>query len=263
VSHATLLYGARLPRLRVHGTCGRRCLLVVSTTDSLRDALATCPPGATICIQPACMRGLRRDAGRYATRNRAPRPVRLTLPEGGAARCSPVLRRQRASASRPGKPDGHPRHGDRSLASRSAWPRDRDQPERLGRHAARRLLGERRGRHLPCDGSTLAAYDCEFEANQFGAYLDAGASAQFYECRFSSNTYGLVAGKGVQVLLRECSLDRSSEIGARFSARKRPSITAPSETTDGGSSWAETRGRPRSSAWMTARFWAVEKSDSP
>ncbi|MEW5825879.1 MAG: right-handed parallel beta-helix repeat-containing protein [Candidatus Bipolaricaulota bacterium] len=196
-----------------HAVAQDACLLTVSSTEALRDVLLSARPGATICLRAGTYTGpfeVTHDVTLQGTGH--PVAVVLVLPAGATGSVVSLsytgTRRLRVALE------------NLTVAARSEAEASTDRKHAvfagpdvgLTMHRVICVASDGAGVYLARNAS-LAAGDCEFRASRFGAYLDAGAVAQFHETRFSANAYGLVAGKDTQTLLRGCEFNDNTEVG--------------------------------------------------
>lgn len=190
------------------------CTITVSTSDSLRDAVDTLPPGSIICLRPGAY-----EAGFEIKRD-------LTLRGSGSAGAVVLIAPKEAdqpvlSAYSYGGPLCVRLE---NLTLTGAVGEDPDSARRFAHglrierdvHALLRnvVCGDNEGAGVYVDrDSSLVAYDCTFTANQYGAFLETRSSARFDECDLFENLLGVVLGEDCQMLMRECDVEDNTEIG--------------------------------------------------
>jgi len=191
------------------------CTITVSSSDSLRDAVSTLPPGSIVCLEPGLY-----EAGFEISRD-------LTL--RGVGRADSVILTSNGTVDRPVL-SLYPNYGSSlvitlenlTLTGAVAQDADATAPSADGlvvnrdTHVLLRrvVCTENDGAGITVDrDATLLATDCAFTANGYGAFLDSGASARFEDCVFSSNAAGAVLGQDGQTWFQSCTVKDNSEIG--------------------------------------------------
>ena len=211
---------AALLSLALLGTLGAQtapwCAITVSTSDGLRDALETMPPGSVICLRPSVY-----EAG-LAVRQSVVlrgvgRPEQVVL-EGAGEPDEPVIDfyanpsapyvailenvTVRGAVGGSGDVEGRSDHGlfiDRDV------------------HVLLRdvICSDNEGAGvLVVEGGSLMARGCAFSDNLHGVAVVDRSSARFDDCEFIDNGVGLALAQDGQVMLDACLISGNADVGA-------------------------------------------------
>ncbi len=213
-----LLHAALLLPAIVASTSGAQateCALRVSSSASLRDALASLPAGSTLCIEPGVyeggftleksmtLRGLA-DARQVVLESVGEANVPVIQVRGtGRDPVVVTLIDLTLTGATAGDPDRTHRdhglyiHGGCSVILKGVVCRD---------NAGAGVYVE--------DEAMLYAVDCTFRGGAFGGITESQSQARFQDCTFSANGLGVGVGTQSQIFLLQCRLTDNADAGA-------------------------------------------------
>lgn len=197
------------------GSAAPWCTIMVSSCESLRDAVESLPPASTICLEPGTYvadLAIRTDL----TLRGSGGPHQVVLVGRGeedepaiefAADYRSVLRvflenlTVTGAVGEEGKPGRRSGHGLLIGPDIHVLLRNGECSESDGA-----------GLYLEEEASAVA-YECEFGENRFGAFFDTAAGGRFDECGFPTNEVVIGLGKDCQLLLTRWRIEDNTEIG--------------------------------------------------